>query len=160
MLRVYYNKLKIKFSLAAHQGVSKKAVLKICSKFSGEHTCWSAKQLYCNYMSAWVFSCKFAAYFWKHLWWAAFEFSISIAKLFKITAKLNIVLAKLKSFSSYILHVSFTEKCSWFLRNAFRGVSKTKMECSMLYFRCLWNSWICPWLFSEQLGTVILDIDT
>ena len=32
-----------------------KGVLKICSKFTGEHPCQSAM--------AWVFSCKFAAYF-------------------------------------------------------------------------------------------------
>ena len=36
-----------------------KGVLKICSKFTGEH------QLYWNRTSAWVFSCKFAAYFKK-----------------------------------------------------------------------------------------------
>ena len=48
-----------------------KLVLKICSKFTGEHPCWSAKcdfnkvalQLYWSRTSAWVFSCKFAAYF-------------------------------------------------------------------------------------------------
>ena len=34
------------------RGVLKKRVLKICSKFSGEHPC-----------PAWVLSCKFAAYF-------------------------------------------------------------------------------------------------
>ena len=33
-----------------------KGVLKICSKFTGQHPC-------CNHTSAWVFSCKFAAYF-------------------------------------------------------------------------------------------------
>ena len=46
-----------------------KGVLKIHSKFTGEHPCWSAisnevaKPLYWNHISAWVFSCKFAAYF-------------------------------------------------------------------------------------------------
>ena len=41
-------------------------VLKICSKFTGEHPCRSAisiNQLYRNCTSARVFSCKFAAYF-------------------------------------------------------------------------------------------------
>ena len=38
-----------------------------------------AKQLYQNYTSAWVFSCKFAAYFQnsfsiEHLWMAASEY--------------------------------------------------------------------------------------
>ena len=46
----------------------RKGVLKICSKFT-EHPCRSAickaKQLYWNHTSAWVFSCKFAAYFQK-----------------------------------------------------------------------------------------------
>ena len=39
-----------------------KGVLKICSKFTGKHT-YLVKQLYWNHFSAWVFSCKFAAYF-------------------------------------------------------------------------------------------------
>ena len=42
-----------------------KGVLKICSKFTGEHPCHSAiliMQLYWNRTSAWVLSCKFAAY--------------------------------------------------------------------------------------------------
>ena len=56
----------------------RKGVLKLCCKFTGEHPCdfpshpvWfqesckaaPAKQLYWNFTSAWVFSCKFAAYF-------------------------------------------------------------------------------------------------
>ena len=45
-----------------------KGVLKICIKFTGEHPCRSeisivAEQLYWNHTSAWVFSCKVAAYF-------------------------------------------------------------------------------------------------
>ena len=40
-----------------------KSVLKICSKFTGEHTCWVALQLYWNRTSAWVLFCKFAVYF-------------------------------------------------------------------------------------------------
>ena len=41
-----------------------KGVLKICSKCTGEHPCWSViLQFYLNRSSAWVFSCKFAAYF-------------------------------------------------------------------------------------------------
>ena len=57
------------------------SVLKICSKFTGEHPCRkiyrrtpmpkcdfnkAAKQLYWNRTSAWVFSCKFAACFPKN----------------------------------------------------------------------------------------------
>ena len=51
-----------------------KGVLKICRKFTGEHPCRSvisikllcsfiALQLYWNHTLAWVFSCKYAAYF-------------------------------------------------------------------------------------------------
>ena len=53
-----------------------KGVLKVCCKFTGERSCWNeisikllcnfiALQLYWNHTSAWVFSCKFAAYFQK-----------------------------------------------------------------------------------------------
>ena len=58
-----------------------KGVLKICSKFKGQHPCRSviSTKLLCN-LSAWVFSCKSAAYFqfvifnlWKIPWnWIAF----------------------------------------------------------------------------------------
>ena len=47
----------------------RKGVLKVCSKFAKEHPYRSVisikflKQLYWNRFSAWVFSCKFAAYF-------------------------------------------------------------------------------------------------
>ena len=40
-----------------------KVVLKICSKFTGEHPCQVAKQLYWNRTLACVFFCKSAAYF-------------------------------------------------------------------------------------------------
>ena len=43
-----------------------KAVLKMCCKFAGEHPCRSAisiRLLHWSRTSAWVFSCKFAAYF-------------------------------------------------------------------------------------------------
>ena len=41
-----------------------KGVLKICSKFTGEHPCRSViLQFYLNHTSAWLFFCKFAAYF-------------------------------------------------------------------------------------------------
>ena len=46
-----------------------KGVLKICSKFTGEHTCRSVISIkfLCkfveNHTLAWAFSCKFAAYF-------------------------------------------------------------------------------------------------
>ena len=48
------------------EGFLEKGVLKICSKFSGEHPCQSAIsiKLLCNKLySAWVFSSTFAAYF-------------------------------------------------------------------------------------------------
>ena len=49
-----------------------KGILKICSKFTGEHPCQSM-QLYWNHTWAWVCSCKFAASFQntfslEHLW--------------------------------------------------------------------------------------------
>ena len=55
-------------SSSASEVFLEKGVLKICSKFTGEHPCRSVK---CT--SAWVFSCKFAAYFQnifflKHFW--------------------------------------------------------------------------------------------
>ena len=40
-----------------------KVVLKTCCKFTGEHPCNVAKQLYWNHTLGWVLSCKFAAYF-------------------------------------------------------------------------------------------------
>ena len=41
-----------------------KGVLKIYSKFTGQHPCdFNRKQLYWNHTLAWVFPCKFAAYF-------------------------------------------------------------------------------------------------
>ena len=50
--------------ITATQGVFlKKGVLKICSKFTGEHPCRNAISI--NRTLAWVFSCKFAAYLQK-----------------------------------------------------------------------------------------------
>ena len=51
-------------------------VLKICNKFTGEHPCQSAISIKLQSTSAWVFSCKFIAYFQnifsqEHLWVAA-----------------------------------------------------------------------------------------
>ena len=63
------------FFLSNVQKQPSRGALKIYSKFTG-------KQLYWNHTSAWVFSCKFAAYFqntfswenlWEHLWVAASE---------------------------------------------------------------------------------------
>ena len=55
-----------------------KGVLKICSKFTGDHPCRSviSIKLQSNHTSAWVFSCKLAAYFqntfsYEHVWTAA-----------------------------------------------------------------------------------------
>ena len=51
-----------------------KVVLKICSKFSGEHPCRSAisKQLYWNHTLEWVFSSIFSEHlFLRNLWTAA-----------------------------------------------------------------------------------------
>ena len=64
----------------------RKSVLKIYSKFSGEHPCRSAisikfaKQFYRNCTLIWVFSCKWAAYFQNtfsqnHFWLAASVFN-------------------------------------------------------------------------------------
>ena len=60
----------------------RKGFLKICNKFTGEHTCWSVTsiKLLCNQTSTWVFSCKFAAYFQntffsEDLWMTASSFS-------------------------------------------------------------------------------------
>ena len=53
-----------------------KGVPKICSKFSWKHPCRILKNPSWNHTSAWLFSCKFAAYFqntfsWEYLSWAA-----------------------------------------------------------------------------------------
>ena len=71
----------IKFRSSPSEVLLGKGVLKICSKFTGEHPCRSAisiklQQLYWNCTLAWMFSCKFAAYFQntfsqQHLWRAA-----------------------------------------------------------------------------------------
>ena len=65
-----------------------KAVLKICSIFTGEHPRRSAIliKLFCNFIEiTWVLSCKFAAYFQniffqKHFWVAASEFCLKFLK--------------------------------------------------------------------------------
>ena len=63
-----------------------KCVRKICSKFTGEHPCRSAISIKLQrHTSAWVFSCKFAAYSQKtfseeHLWTVA---SVSIFNGFR-----------------------------------------------------------------------------
>ena len=78
-VRKKHCKKKMKFSLEdvfskweqkqSPRDVPRKGVLKICSKFTGEDPCGSAVpvklllQIYWNHTSAWVFSCKFAAYF-------------------------------------------------------------------------------------------------
>ena len=70
---------------SSHLGVFLgKGVLRICSKFTGSTHAECdfnkvALQLYENRTSAWVFSCKFAAYFQntfflEHLWTAASVF--------------------------------------------------------------------------------------
>ena len=56
-------------SLNIQKHCSKGVLIKRCSeigsKFTGEHLCRSviSKQLYWNHTSAWMFSCKFVAYF-------------------------------------------------------------------------------------------------
>ena len=44
-----------------------KGILKTCSKFTGEHPCWSVTSIklqhFWNHTSTWVFSSKFSAYF-------------------------------------------------------------------------------------------------
>ena len=51
-----------------YRGVLKKRCSEKCSKFTGEHSCWSAIsiKLQWNHTSAWVVSCKYAAYFQKN----------------------------------------------------------------------------------------------
>ena len=77
----------IKYNRSSHPEVFLwKGVLKICSKFTGEHPCRSAISIklqsnFClNHTSAWVFSCKFAAHFQntfsqEHLWMVASEYN-------------------------------------------------------------------------------------
>ena len=72
----------------------KKNVLKICRKFAGEHPYRSviSRKLLCNYwnhISAWMFSCKFAAYFQntfskEHVWSACSETFLSIWRVVEI----------------------------------------------------------------------------
>ena len=62
---------------SSHQEVFlRNGVPEICSKFTGEHPCWSVISIKLLHTSAWVFSCKFATYFrntfsQEHLWVAA-----------------------------------------------------------------------------------------
>ena len=96
-----------------------KGVLKICCKFTGEDPCQSVisiklqsnftKQLYWNHTSAWVFSCKFAAYFQntffkEHLWVAASVYimlqKIQIHNLF-ITNKFSLLLEALSNCDNF-----------------------------------------------------------
>ena len=62
-----WNILKLWYSRSSPSEVFlEKSVLKIFSKFTGQHLCRSMIliQLYCNHSSILVFSYKFAAYFW------------------------------------------------------------------------------------------------
>ena len=57
-----------------------KGFLKICNKFTGEHPCRGAISTL-----AWIFSCKFAAYFQniffqEHLWTAASEAFVGVTR--------------------------------------------------------------------------------
>ena len=64
------------------RGVLKKSVLKICSKFTGEHLCRRVILIKMqSNSSAWVLCCKFAAYFqntfsYEHLWVAASGYTV------------------------------------------------------------------------------------
>ena len=80
-----------------------------------------AKQLYWNRTSAWVFSCKFAAYFQntfsqEHLWVAAFEWNV------------------FKSKGLHLIHLKIDEL--WYIANssnvAVIGISKSKLDESIL----------------------------
>ena len=71
----------------------RKSVLKVCSKFTGEHQL----QLYCNCTSLWVFFCKFAAYFqnafsYEHLCAAASEY-----RKYAYTKSCSVINTKVKS---------------------------------------------------------------
>ena len=88
----------------------RKGVLKICSKFTGEHPCQSVISIKLH-SSACVFSCKFAAYFQntffqEHLYVAVFDNNMSKQKDYrlKITAWLDKTLhvfTKLNPVSDY-----------------------------------------------------------
>ena len=58
--RIFAAICKISYAEAALQRCSYEGVLKICSKFTGEHPCRSAISIK---LLAWVFPCKFTAYF-------------------------------------------------------------------------------------------------
>ena len=58
----YLINIPTKFKSSHPDVFLRKGVLRICSKFTGEHPCRSV-QLYWNHTAAWVFSCKFDAYF-------------------------------------------------------------------------------------------------
>ena len=53
-----------------------KSVLKICSRFTKEHPCRSVISLKLLCTSAWVLSCKFAAYFQNSFSWEHLQFYI------------------------------------------------------------------------------------
>ena len=66
----------------------RKRVLKLCSKFTGEHPCRSPSSIKLLCM-AWLFSCKFAAYFQntfslEHLWAAASEIWIRLQVVLEV----------------------------------------------------------------------------
>ena len=55
--------LKVNKFIEAAEMFLIKGALKICSKFTGEDPCRTAISIKLQSPSAWVFSCKFAAYF-------------------------------------------------------------------------------------------------
>ena len=90
---------------SSHQKVFlRKGVLKICSKFIGEHPCRSAtsiklQQLYLTRTSAWVFSCKFAAYFQN-----TFSLGIPLGDCFCNVCILQYLVASSTLISSFKFH--------------------------------------------------------
>ena len=87
-----------------------KGVLKICSKFTGEHPYRSVISIKLrNYTSAWVFSCKFAVYFYntfsyEHFWMAASKKNdfntakVIFCDVIEFSSRINNILLKLLSF--------------------------------------------------------------
>ena len=64
-ITVYVDDICTTYRSSQQEVFLEKGALKICNKFKGEHPCRSviSIKLLWNHASAWVFSCKFAAYY-------------------------------------------------------------------------------------------------
>ena len=73
-----------------------KYVLKVCSKYAGEHPWWSLISIssyatLLNHTSSWVFSCKFVVYFQNTLSWEHLLRAASEPFLFQVTGNLQLL---------------------------------------------------------------------